>query len=413
MADVIKYNLSGVAQNVQFGKKGPRMKADTAFRFRNAADNAYSKLKIADGESDEDAVSKAQLDRVKIEKAAYIDGEFTSSDMVDGILTITHDKGLVKGLPGTITFESIPGIWDNVNLDDTSIKWSFNQIQLDLSVYGISEGAECYYAFGGAQIPSPYISGMFDASELVDGILTITHDKGLVRGLPGSVTFESGEGTWENINLDDTSIKWRYNQIEIDFSIYGLSGTSGAYYAFGGFGGAVAVADWARAEAKPAYTASEVGLGNVPNLFYSGSNTGDETNTTIKSKLGVTTLSGSNTGDQTDVTGSSGSCTGNSKTVTGLSMEPSKVLSVKNDITLTGTDGVSIGLGSMSATLGSAAFTSSSAYAQANHSHFVVLEIAPEPTTPGAVGQYGYLGLYKYTWIGTAQVIREAIVTTW
>ena len=46
----------------------------------------------------------------------------------------------------------------------------------------------------------------------------------------------------------------------------------------------------------------------------SGTNTGDETLASIKSKLGITTLSGSNTGDQTSVTGSSGSCTGNAAT---------------------------------------------------------------------------------------------------
>lgn len=55
---------------------------------------------------------------------------------------------------------------------------------------------------------------------------------------------------------------------------------------------------WAKAATKPTYTATEVGLGNVPNLAFSGSNTGDETTATIKSKLGITTLSGTNTGDQ-------------------------------------------------------------------------------------------------------------------
>ena len=35
----------------------------------------------------------------------------------------------------------------------------------------------------------------------------------------------------------------------------------------------------------------------------SGTNTGDETTATIKTKLGITTLSGSNTGDQTNITG--------------------------------------------------------------------------------------------------------------
>ena len=89
------------------------------------------------------------------------------------------------------------------------------------------------------------------------------------------------------------------------------------------------VSAWAKAGTKPTYTPTEVGLGNVPNLAFSGSNTGDQnlsgyallsgatftgavsstnlsgTNTgdetlaTIKTKLSITTLSGSNTGDQT------------------------------------------------------------------------------------------------------------------
>ena len=53
---------------------------------------------------------------------------------------------------------------------------------------------------------------------------------------------------------------------------------------------------------------SVAATGNVTGLNLSGTNTGDETATTIKTKLGITTLSGSNTGDQTitltgDVTG--------------------------------------------------------------------------------------------------------------
>ena len=45
----------------------------------------------------------------------------------------------------------------------------------------------------------------------------------------------------------------------------------------------------------------------VANL--SGTNTGDETAATIKTKLGITTLSGSNTGDQTTITGNAGTAT--------------------------------------------------------------------------------------------------------
>ncbi len=51
------------------------------------------------------------------------------------------------------------------------------------------------------------------------------------------------------------------------------------------------VYSWAKATTKPSYTASEVGLGNVPNLSFSGSNTGDETTLTIKTKLGTASTS--------------------------------------------------------------------------------------------------------------------------
>ena len=50
-------------------------------------------------------------------------------------------------------------------------------------------------------------------------------------------------------------------------------------------------------------------LANAAVANLSGTNTGDETLATIKTKLGITTLSGSNTGDQTTITGNAGSAT--------------------------------------------------------------------------------------------------------
>ena len=93
------------------------------------------------------------------------------------------------------------------------------------------------------------------------------------------------------------------------------------------------VSAWAKAATKPTYTATEVGLGSVPNLLFSGSNTGDETVTTIKSKLSITTLSGSNTGDQTSVSGNAG-------TVTGLTIASGSSLGVSGgDVVLVGGGG--------------------------------------------------------------------------
>lgn len=61
---------------------------------------------------------------------------------------------------------------------------------------------------------------------------------------------------------------------------------------------------------QPAGTYSTDIHGNISSLnLVSGTNTGDETLSTIKTKLGITTLSGSNTGDQTSVTGNAGTVT--------------------------------------------------------------------------------------------------------
>ena len=62
----------------------------------------------------------------------------------------------------------------------------------------------------------------------------------------------------------------------------------------------------------------------------SGTNTGDETVTTIKSKLGITTLTGSNTGDQTTITGNAGSATvlQTARTINGVSFNGSANITI-------------------------------------------------------------------------------------
>ena len=59
-------------------------------------------------------------------------------------------------------------------------------------------------------------------------------------------------------------------------------------------------------------------------------NTGDETTATIKSKLGITTLSGSNTGDQTTITGNAGTATTlqNARTINGVSFDGSANITI-------------------------------------------------------------------------------------
>jgi|GEM_PF-4914248 len=59
------------------------------------------------------------------------------------------------------------------------------------------------------------------------------------------------------------------------------------------------VSAWAKNATKPTYTATEVGLGNVPNLSFSGSNTGDQdlTGLTHSNRTALDLVTGSNTGD--------------------------------------------------------------------------------------------------------------------
>lgn len=64
----------------------------------------------------------------------------------------------------------------------------------------------------------------------------------------------------------------------------------------------------------------------------SGTNTGDETTTTIKSKLGITTLSGANTGDQTSVSGNAGTATAlqTARTINNISFDGSANITIPN-----------------------------------------------------------------------------------
>lgn len=142
--------------------------------------------------------------------AAYIEANFTAADLsVDGILTITHDKGLVKGLPGSITFEGVTGTWENINLDDTAIKWSENQILVDLAIYGLTGAARGYCAFGGAA----GATGATGAASTVAGATGATGSTGATgatgatgsTGATGATGATAAIGIAAGINTQSTS----------------------------------------------------------------------------------------------------------------------------------------------------------------------------------------------------------------
>jgi hypothetical protein len=90
----------------------------------------------------------------------------------------------------------------------------------------------------------------------------------------------------------------------------------------------------------------------------SGINTGDETTSSIKSKLGITMLSGSNTGDQTNVTGNAGTATklATARKINNVDFDGSVDITVNVDAgTLTGTSLNSIVTGSSLTSVGTLA----------------------------------------------------------
>ena len=74
----------------------------------------------------------------------FVAGTFTNSNLVAGVLTISHTKGNVV-LPYIISDDN----GNNLTLDSTAIVFSNNQITIDLSSNGVISGT-WRYAFGGA-----------------------------------------------------------------------------------------------------------------------------------------------------------------------------------------------------------------------------------------------------------------------
>jgi hypothetical protein len=85
---------------------------------------------------------------------------------------------------------------------------------------------------------------------------------------------------------------------------------------------------------------TDVQAGVISNT--SGTNTGDETSSSIKTKLGVTTLSGDNTGDQTNINGNAGTATKliTARLINGVAFDGTSDISITaaaNAATLSGT----------------------------------------------------------------------------
>lgn len=103
---VKNFSLDGIGQNVQFGKNSGRIKFDSVngFEVRDSSDSALATLLIADGTSNNSAVTKSYVDglvqglSVKGSARAATTANITLSgeQTIDGVSVVSGDRVLVK-----------------------------------------------------------------------------------------------------------------------------------------------------------------------------------------------------------------------------------------------------------------------------------------------------------------------------
>ena len=103
------YALDGLAANVELGKGGPRVKDGGGFvQHRNSADSAFVRTQGLDAVSDDDYITKRQLDnaiagldwkasvRAATSSPLTLATDFEDGDTVDGVTLATGDRIFIK-----------------------------------------------------------------------------------------------------------------------------------------------------------------------------------------------------------------------------------------------------------------------------------------------------------------------------
>lgn len=121
------------------------------------------------------------------------------------------------------------------------------------------------------------------------------------NGIASVTTNKVGKTTTVTITEDDSTVT-NFNIIDWEDGMWSGDMLKSVYDPNNKVADAFSMDNMVETATKKILTATErTNLGNQ-----SWTNTGDETATTIKTKLGITTLSGSNTGDQTSIVGITG-----------------------------------------------------------------------------------------------------------
>ncbi len=109
MAEIKKYNLKGVAANVELGKKGSYISGtDQAVSFYTVDDD-LQKIHIANATAQEHAVTKAQLDALTADLVQHFTYEFEYDSGSSNVATISSGSRVVS-----VTVD-IPSSWTNAD----------------------------------------------------------------------------------------------------------------------------------------------------------------------------------------------------------------------------------------------------------------------------------------------------------
>lgn len=117
MADTRNFGLIGVGTNVQLGKSGPRIKNNSgAVEVKNAADNAFAVLRVADPVSDNDAVNLKYLKtKAQVTISAQINGSSPPA-ATNGVVAVVTTSGGAYTL-GSLWYGA-GGVWEAVTVPD-------------------------------------------------------------------------------------------------------------------------------------------------------------------------------------------------------------------------------------------------------------------------------------------------------
>lgn len=114
MASVKKYNLAGVAANVELGKKGSYIAGNADAIGFYTSGGALQKLAIANASLSDQAVTKAQLDELSNDLLQHVTVDVSHDSGTGALATVAEGSRVIS-----VTVD-IPASWTGSGIDNTN-----------------------------------------------------------------------------------------------------------------------------------------------------------------------------------------------------------------------------------------------------------------------------------------------------